>query len=667
METSGLKQASALMEMPELETYSGEFSEENLASLYERMMLIRLFEERVLDFFSSSKLSGTTHAYIGQEAVAAGVFAHLTKDDVIVSNHRCHGHYLMHQDDPFGLFCELMGKADGPCGGRGGSQHLHKGNFYTNGVQGGTVPLAAGAALAEKLKNSGNIVTVFMGDGTLGEGQVYETLNMASLWQLPILFVVENNYWAQSTPCALNRAGKIADRFRAFAIETEEVTSSDVLCTQAAAGKAIARVREGIPQAVVFNTFRFCHHSKADDNRPQECIEPWLAHDPLKIAAGRLPQDIIAEIEQRVRAKLSQAEAQADAAPSASVAFSEPLPMPEPCTKGEEGRIAHVLRQALNGKMAEDERVVVLGEDIRDPYGGSFKVTKGLSEKYPERVFTTPISEASMTGIACGLALRGMRPVLEIMFGDFITLCLDQLINYVSKLRGMYSGGVSCPLVLRTPMGGRRGYGPTHSQTLDKFLLGIPDVRLVAISPVHDPGAMLVSAINDDAPVVFIENKLMYTRPVRKAEQGRMGDWFVREGQGAYPVKRLSLVDFASADCTLVTYGGMTELAMEAAEQLLIDEEVVCDLVVLSHLHGGHCHEIEDSLLLSRGRLVTAEEGIGTAGIGSEIIASMTEAGLVRKAARVCAKDSIIPAALHLEKQVLPGIDEIIEAVLRLQ
>ena len=654
------------MEMPELETYSGEFSEENLANLYERMLLIRLFEERVLELFSSSKLNGTTHAYIGQEAVAAGVFTHLTKDDVIVSNHRCHGHYLMHQDDPSGLFCELMGKADGPCGGRGGSQHLHKGNFYTNGVQGGTVPLAAGAALAEKLKNSGRITVVFMGDGTLGEGQVYETLNMASLWQMPILFVVENNYWAQSTPCSLNRAGKIADRFRAFAIETAEVTSSDVLCTQAAAGKAIARVREGIPQAIVFNTFRFCHHSKADDNRPQECIEPWRAHDPLKIAAQRLPQDVIINIERRVKEKLSQAESQAEAASPATAALSEPLPMPEPGAKGEDGRIAHVLRQALTQKMADDDRVVVLGEDIRDPYGGSFKVTKGLSEKYPERVFTTPISEASMTGIACGLALRGLRPVLEIMFGDFITLCLDQLINYVSKLRGMYSGGVSCPLVLRTPMGGRRGYGPTHSQTLDKFLLGIPDVRVVAVSPVHDAGALLTAAINDNAPVVFIENKLMYTRPVRKADKGRMGDWFVREGRGAYPAHRLSLVDFASADCTLVTYGGMTELAMEAAEQLLIDEEVVCDLVVLSHLRGGRCQEIEDSLRLSCGRLITVEEGIGTAGLGSEIIASMTEAGLVRKAARVCAKDSIIPAALNLEKQVLPGVDNVVEAALKL-
>src|SRR3989337_2518710 len=191
-----------------------------LATFYERMYFIRRFEETLLDLFGQGKLVGTTHTYIGQEADAVGVISHLDPErDVVFSNHRCHGHYLAFADDPFGLMCEVMGKGPGVCGGKGGSQHLCRGNFYSNGVLGSIVPVATGIALAEKKKGSGAVSTVFLGDGTLGEGVSYESLNMASLWRLPVLFVVENNRYAQTTPIALNLAGEIAPRFRAFGIQ----------------------------------------------------------------------------------------------------------------------------------------------------------------------------------------------------------------------------------------------------------------------------------------------------------------------------------------------------------------------------------------------------------------------------------------------------------------
>ena len=208
-----------------------------LATFYERMFFIRRFEETLLDLFSLGKLVGTTHTYIGQEANAVGLIEHLDPDATsIFSNHRCHGHYLAFTDDAFGLLCEVMGKAPGVCGGKGGSQHLCKGNFYSNGVLGSIVPVATGIALAEKQKGTGAVSTVFLGDGTLGEGVTYESLNLASLWQLPVLFVVENNHYAQSTPVELELAGSIAARGAAFGVETDELDTTDVEVIHEAAG-----------------------------------------------------------------------------------------------------------------------------------------------------------------------------------------------------------------------------------------------------------------------------------------------------------------------------------------------------------------------------------------------------------------------------------------------
>ena len=216
-----------------------------LATFYERMFFIRRFEETLLDLFSLGKLVGTTHTYIGQEANAVGLIDHLDPDvDTIFSNHRCHGHYLAFTDDAFGLLCEVMGKAPGVCGGKGGSQHLCKGNFYSNGVLGSIVPVATGIALAEKRKGTGAVSTVFLGDGTLGEGVTYESLNIASLWQLPVLFVVENNHYAQSTPVELELAGSIAARGAAFGVEVDELDTTDVEPIHDAAGRAIGRIRE---------------------------------------------------------------------------------------------------------------------------------------------------------------------------------------------------------------------------------------------------------------------------------------------------------------------------------------------------------------------------------------------------------------------------------------
>lgn len=289
---------------------------------YRLLVRIRRFEETVLDNFPRGVFFGTTHTYLGQEANAAGVFTALQEDDLVFSNHRCHGHFLAYGGNPRALFAELMGKASGVCGGKGGSQHLHWRNFYSNGVQGGIAPLAVGMALAEKFKGSGAITTAFLGDGTLGEGVLYESLNMVSLWQAPVLWVVENNKIAQTTPVEISLAGEIAARFSAFGIPCEELDSSDVLEIAPLAAMLVKKVRaSSAPRALILHTCRFGPHSKGDDTRPVEQIDRLrAARDPLRIQAQRLQAELRQEIEKAEEQLIQEA---------FESALAEPLPTRE--------------------------------------------------------------------------------------------------------------------------------------------------------------------------------------------------------------------------------------------------------------------------------------------------------------------------------------------------
>ena len=283
------------------------------SSLYRSLLLIRRFEEIVLENFSRGIFFGTTHTCLGQEANAVGVLCNLGPDDVVFSNHRCHGHFLAFGGEVRGLFAELMGRATGCCAGRGGSQHLHWGNFYSNGVQGGIVPIATGMALAEKHKASGAVVVVFLGDGTLGEGVVYEALNMAALWKAPILFVLENNRIAQTTPLESALAGQISARFTTFGITVSELDTSDVEEISTTARQLLQEIRTSAsPRALILHTCRFGPHSKGDDTRPPDSVAKFREErDPLKVVEARLPSQererIAAEVETLLQNAYNQA------------------------------------------------------------------------------------------------------------------------------------------------------------------------------------------------------------------------------------------------------------------------------------------------------------------------------------------------------------------------
>jgi acetoin:2,6-dichlorophenolindophenol oxidoreductase subunit beta len=326
---------------------------------------------------------------------------------------------------------------------------------------------------------------------------------------------------------------------------------------------------------------------------------------------------------------------------------------------------ARALGDTLRHTLETDPRVVVLGEDIVDPYGGAFKVTRGLSTDFPERVRTTPISEAAIAGVSAGLALAGLRPIAEIMFGDFLALCFDQLTNHISKYGAMYDGAAACPVVIRTPSGGGRAYGPTHSQSLEKHFLGIPHLRVVAGSLWHDPVSLFDDFLAGDAPVLHIEHKLLY--PLQVATDGETGVAGIgRDGsRGVPPTVSIRLVPREDCAATVIAYGYQAELARRVLERLAIEEEIFAELLVPAQLSPVDWAPLEGSVAAT-GSLLTIEESTGGWSWGTEIAAGMGSRlfGRLRRAPAVLASArDVIPSAPDREAEMLVGEQQIEEAV----
>lgn len=647
----------------------------------EQMLLIRAVEERLLALFSAGKLFGTTHTCIGQETSAAGVVGALDLSrDIIFSTHRCHGHYLVYSNNPDALIAEIMGRQSGTCGGRGGSQHLCERNFFSNGVQGGILPVATGVALAERLRGSGAVTVAFLGDGTLGEGTVYEALNMAALWQAPVIFVLEHNRYAQSTPTERTTAGDVTARATAFGIPSDRRPADDPVALLAHMRDVIADVRAGAgPFFQVLDTYRLAAHSKGDDDRDPAEIAEYRRRDPLLRLRAQLGEAVAAPLaaaaEHRVDIAVAAAEdtpyarvdpdadAQAfatrsDGTAPATAAFAAAAP--EPTTL-----VVQHLNAALHAIMADRDEVILLGEDLHDPYGGAFKVSRGLSTRFPTRVLSTPISEAGFIGVGTGLGLRGFRPVVEIMFGDFLALGADQVLNHLAKFRWMYNDQVETPVVIRTPVGGRRGYGPTHSQSIEKMFLGVPGLTVVAISLYHHPGELLRRAvIEDPRPVLFLEQKLLYAkRLVREAPPGMVLDLHESEHHALYPTVVFRPAD-VPGEVTVVTYGAMTDIVEEAITIGFEEDEVVAEYVVPSQLAPLRLAPILDSVRRT-GRLLVVEEGTAPWGFGAELVTRVVEALQQRgpRCARVAAHHLPIPNARPAEDLVLPDAARIVAAM----
>lgn len=583
----------------------------------ETAFLIRRTEEALLRLYGEGRLHGTVHTCLGQELTGACLAPLLKKGDAVFSTHRGHGHYLSVTGDLDGFLRELLGREGGCVGGVGGSQHLHSGNYFSNGIQGGIIPLAAGAAWSFQLSRAKSVAVAIVGDGTLGEGVLYETANIASAWKLPLLLVVEDNQYAQSTKTSNVLTGTAKARLAACGLR---VLEGDTWAWKKL-GKTFASALNGIrsgkgPAAVIVRTYRLAPHSTRDDFRSAKELAAARKKDPLNALLARKDKAAIAA-DAAACALLEEGLAKALAAsPVKPPAASRPSPrdweeVPSRAQGAEPYRTR--LNKAYGELLAKDKGAVFLGEDLEDPYGGCFKVTEGLSRKFAGRVRNTPISEAAIAGIATGAALTGRRAFAEFMFGDFSLLAMDQIVNHAAKFAEMYPERRP-RAVFRTPMGGGRGYGPTHSQSLEKHFLGVPGLEVFSLNAFVDPKWFL-SKVAPSGPTLLAEHKLLYREPLitefpapwRVLREKSSGDHWITPGN-------------LEPSVLLVAHGAQASLVWDAAKRLLLEREIATAMFFPARL-SGYDATLDPELWLTPAHRVAFEEGSGYASFSSELAA----------------------------------------------
>jgi 2-oxoisovalerate dehydrogenase E1 component len=638
------------------------------------MLRIRRFDEGVADLFKEGLVKGTAHSYVGQEAVAAGACAALTEADFVVSHHRGHGHCIAKGASLDKMMAELMGRATGYCRGLGGSMHiadLDLNILGANGIVGAGIGIGTGAALSNKLRGRDAVGVVFFGDGAANEGIFHECLNLGSLWKLPVVYLCENNQYGLSTSLRDSTSvDRISKRAAAYALPGVTVDGNDVMAVHAAVQEAVARARRGEgPTLIEALTYRWGDHSMRanlpryrDENEELE----WRERDAVARFERRLEtehgfaRDDLARIRAGVEAELVAAKAFAVASPEPSLADLENAvyaphyqpPEPKP-SAGRELSFAEAIKEALAQEMERDPRVFVLGEDV-GKIGGIFAATRGLIERFgPERLRDTPISEAAIAASAVGAAVTGMRPVAEVQIFDFITHMMDMIVNQSAKFRFMLGGKPTVPLVIRGPQGGGIRLAAQHSQSLEAWFTHVPGLVVLAPSSPYEAKGLLISAVREDNPVIFLEHKLLYVG--KKAA--------VPEEPYAIPIGK-AVVKRPGQDVTLVATMAMLEPALQAATILEaegIDVEVI-DPRTLRPLD-------EDAIIKSvkkTSRLVIAHEGWKRWGFGAEVAAMVAEQAidwLDAPILRVGARDSPMPYNDKLERLVIPSTEDIVEAI----
>jgi len=624
-------------------------------------LIIREVENKLLELFSQGKLFGTVHTCIGQEFIGVAVAKCLSENDSIFSNHRGHGHFIAYTQNLVGLIGEVMGKSIGVCGGRGGSQHLYENNFFSNGIQGGIVPVSAGIALAHKLLNNKAISVVFIGDGTLGEGVLYETLNIVSKWQLPHLIICENNSYSQSTSQNEVLSGSITARAASFGIETVELDTWNY-------GNLIDKMKECVefvrssnkPLFCKVNTYRLMAHSKGDDNRDKNELKHYWDLDPLnKIKAQFENNPDFIKIQNEITLIVNEAVDIAEQSDYTQII--EPTKFSITASEWnelicEKERIVTLINRGLTKALENDNKVVIIGEDIKSPYGGAFKCTVGLSDKYPDRVFNTPISEAAITGIGNGLALFGFKPVIEIMFGDFMTLVTDQWINHASKFKWMYNDQVKVPLIIRTPMGGNRGYGPTHSQSLEKHFIGVPDTRVLCINHRYSPEILYNKLFElSDIPTLVIENKVLYSKYI--STETNLG-FSLYHNTEDFPTIHFKPKE--QAQITFIAIGGVAFNVEECVYKLFEEEEIIAEIFMPTQLYPFNTSALIPSVLKTK-KVIIVEEGQGFVSISSEIITQIVEKYPLQGITflRIVSNESHISTSRPLEEATLINTQKI--------
>jgi pyruvate dehydrogenase E1 component beta subunit/2-oxoisovalerate dehydrogenase E1 component len=649
-------------------------SRDHVQDLLRGMIRIRRFEDKCAELYTREKIRGFLHLYDGEEAVAMGVIPVLGPQDRIVATYREHGHALARGVAMGPIMAEMYGKANGCSGGRGGSMHLFdaRTNFYGgNAIVGGGLPLAAGLALADRLTGERNVTACFFGEGAVAEGEFHEAMNLAELWDLPVLWICENNGYAMGSALARTESQTdIHAKATAYGIESAVIDGMDVVAVEAATRRAVASIRDtGRPFLLEARTYRFRPHSMFDAQlyRDKAEVAAWREKGPIVrfqgwlLENGLIHEEDIASITAAIDAEIAEAVAFAEAGPWEPVETltrhvmaddrpASPVPSEKP---GEEIEITYreAVKQAIREAMTTDDRVFLMGEDV-GAYGGCYAVSKGLLAEFgEERIRDTPLSESGFTGAGIGAAAAGMRPIVELMTVNFSMLALDQILNTAATIRHMSGGQFGCPLVIRMATGAGKQLAAQHSHSLEGWYAHIPGLRVLTPATLEDARGMLLSALNDPDPVLIFENVMLYNMTGK-----------IPANAGAVDIEKAA-IRRRGTDISLITYGGSLFKTLQAAEELArlgIDAEVV-DLRTLRPLDR---ETILESVARTR-RAVVVDEGWRSVSLAAEVSALITEGAFWRLDApvgRVCAVEVPIPYAAHLEQAAIPQVAGIVAA-----
>jgi 2-oxoisovalerate dehydrogenase E1 component len=646
-------------------------SQSDAVELYRQMVRIRQFEERTAELYAAGTIPGFVHVSVGQEATAVGGCWPLRDTDGIVSNHRGHGHCLAKGADVESMFAELMGRATGTGGGMGGSMHIadfERGVYGANGIVGAGLPIGVGVAEGFRQQGRDDVVVVFFGDGAIAQGTFHESLNLAALWRLPVLFLCENNQYAEFSATHTQHPVPVVQRAAAYGMEAASVDGNDVFAVADTVADVVERMRAGRcgPFLLEAVTYRRRGHFEGDaiKYRPAAELADWVTRDPLTRLATYLDERGLdgerTQVDAAVTAEIQGAELRAREAPyPRSGAFFDIVSVPEKAAAGIDDspeqqpkfKVMNAIHDALEHALREDPRVMLAGIDIGEG-GNIFGLTRGLQAEFGARVLDTPISESAIVGMAVGAAMTGMKPVVEIMYLDFVGVCFDQIMNQAAKLHFMTGGAAPMSLVIRTQFGSGRSSGAQHSQGLEALLAHIPGLTVLMPSTTEDTYGLLRAAIDSPNPVVFIEHRLTYGNKGPTPPPG------LRIPIGAAAIRR------QGADVTLVSWSRMVDWAIEAAELVAtegIDVEVI-DLRTIAPLD-------EAAILGSvrkTSRLVIAHEAVISGGFGAEIAARVCDAAIWHLDApvkRVAPPSTPAPYSPPLEAEWLPGVKEIVGAI----
>ncbi len=643
-------------------------------ALYRRMALLRRFELSAQVLNRAGKLPGFLHLYIGEEATAAGVCAHLSSADWITSTHRGHGHALAKGVPPGVVLAEIGGKASGCCGGRGGSMHLYDpdhGLFGTNGLVGGGIPSAVGVALGAKARGTTQVSVAFFGDGAVSHGSFHESVNFAAAQDAPVVFVCENNLYATATPYAMaTKNTDVASKAAAYGLPGIAVDGNDCLAVWDAARIAIERARAGQgPTLIEARTYRVVGHHEGDPlfgtYRTKEEVEAWKLRDPLALLRRRLVASGIAAdaeidaIEREVQAEITDAEAFWAASPEPDPAtafdhvYARPLspsgtaPAQATATQG----WLEAVRDGIAEEMRRDPHILYMGEGIGER-GGSFAHTKNLWQEFGGvRVIDTPISELGFTGAAIGAAATGCRAVADLMFADFLFEAASQIIHQAAKLRYTSNGRMRAPMVVRAGAGEVKTAGPHHSGSYHPIWAHIPGLIVCAPSNPADAKGLMKAALRAGDPVIFLEAKSLF------ASKGEVpvGEHVVPFGQAAIARR--------GSDLTVVSSGLLLRRCLEAAEELA-KGGVSCEVIDLRTIVPLDIETIIASVERT-GHLLVVDEAYAMCGLGGEIAAGVMEHAfdaLDAPVGRLHTAAATHPVSPGLERAVVVTVEAIVRA-----